>query len=70
MELMTDIVNGILIATGKGGEDPKMPWATVVFKIETDDLIDCEWYFTEEDARIGHANTVAYFSDECFRKEK
>ena len=70
MKLMTDVVNGILIATGKGGKDPKMPWATVVFNIGNDDLIDCEWYFTEDDAKAGHENTVAYFSDEHFRKEK
>ena len=59
--MMTDIVNGKLIATGKGGGDKRMPWATVVFNIENDDLIDCEWYFTEEDAKQGHENTVEFF---------
>ena len=36
IKLMQDIVNGKLIATGKGGEFKNTPWATVVFNVDTD----------------------------------
>lgn len=66
IKLMQDIVNGKLIATGKGGEFKNTPWATVVFNVDTDDLIDLEYYHTEEEAKRGHENTVMYFAE---RKE-
>ena len=52
--MITDIVNGKLIATDKGGGQPGMPWATVVFDISTDELIDVKFYENEERARLGH----------------
>ena len=63
MNLMKTIVNGKLIVTGRGGEDKNMPWVTLVFNIEKDDLIDLEYYFNEEEAKVGHEDTVAYFSE-------
>lgn len=59
MNLMTDIVNGKLIATGKGGGKPGMPWATLVFSIETDELLDIKWYSSEERARLGHWESIS-----------
>ena len=70
MKLQQDIVNGKLIATGRGGNEKNMPWCTVVFDIKTDDLIDCEWYFTEEDAKAGHDSNINYFSNESLKGDK
>lgn len=56
--MITDIVNGKLIATGKGGKEPGTPWATLVFDLETDALLDVKWYETENDARQGHLAVI------------
>ena len=66
MVLMQDIVNGILIATGRGGEFKNTPWVTLVINIAKDDIMDLEYYFNEEEAKIGHENMIAYFSDKYF----
>lgn len=64
MELMKEIVNEKLIVTGKGGEDKRMPWVTLVFNVKTNDLIDVEYYFNKEEAKQGHENTIEYFRKE------
>ena len=59
--MIQDIVNEKLIITDKGGGDKRMPWVTLVFNIEKDDLIDLEYYFNEDEARKGHEDTVQFF---------
>lgn len=54
MELITDIADGKLIATGRGGNKPGTPWATVIFDVKTDALIDVKWYATENEAKAEH----------------
>ena len=63
MELMKEIVNDKLIVTGKGGEDKNMPWVTLVFNIETDDLVDLEYYSNKDEAKQGHENTIRHFRE-------
>ncbi len=64
MNLLKEIVNGRLIVTGKGGGDKHLPLMTLVFDIETDALIDLEYYESEEDAMAGHQEAIEYYTKE------
>jgi hypothetical protein len=35
-----------------------------VFDIARDDIIDAEWYFNEEEAKLGHEHTSWYVGEE------
>ena len=60
-KLLQNIVNGKVIATGKGGHEPGKPWATVVCDIKSKELIYVTWYENEELARLGHRQTRLKF---------
>ena len=62
---MYDIVDGKLVITTKNfEEDERFPYITLVFDIARDDIIDAEWYFNEEEAKLGHEHTSWYVGEE------